>query len=176
MRENEALVLKSLQNQKGKASLDELVKSTTQSDAAVTRAVTALQAQGLIQVTELEKTIFALTQEGIECARDGMPERRLLQAVLKLGGAAKLEQAAESANIAVQLATIALGWLRILKWGQVQTEGQQTIVKAPNNREKSVEERTLGFLASKTEVSVDQLPQEFVKSVETLRKRRLLVP
>src|SRR5208283_1399903 len=114
MRENEASVLKSLQKQEGRASLDDLVRSTTQSDAAVTRAVTALQSQGLIQVTELEKTTLALTQEGIEYARDGMPERRLLQAVLELGGAAKLEQAAESAKITVQLATIALGWLKNL--------------------------------------------------------------
>ena len=175
MRENEASVLKSLQKQEGRASLDDLVRSTTQSDAAVTRAVTALQSQGLIQVTELEKTTLALTQEGIEYARDGMPERRLLQAVLELGGAAKLEQAAESAKITVQLATIALGWLRILKWGQVQTEGQQTLVRSASNQEKSNEERTLEFLASKTEVSDDQLPPELLKSVETLRKRRLLV-
>ena len=175
MRENEASVLKSLRNQEGRASLDELVKSTTQSDAAVTRAVTTLQTQGLIQVTELEKTILTATQEGTEYARDGMPERRLLQAVLELGGAAKLEQAAKCANMTAQLASIALGWLRILNWGQVQTEGQQTIVRAQSNQEKSVEERTLEFLASKTEVSVDQLPKEFVKSVETLRKRRLLV-
>src|SRR5208282_4899484 len=138
MRENEASVLKSLQKQEGRASLDDLVRSTTQSDAAVTRAVTALQSQGLIQVTELE-------------------------------------QAAESAKITVQLATIALGWLRILKWGQVQTEGQQTLVRAASNQEKSNEERTLEFLASKTEVSDDQLPPELLKSVETLRKRRLLV-
>jgi len=175
MRENEASVLKSLQNQEGRASLNDLVRSTTQSDAAVTRAVTALQDQGLIQVTEVEKTTLALTQEGIEYARDGMPERRLLQAVLKLGGAAKLEQAAESAKITVQLATIALGWLRILKWGEVQTEGQQTLVRAASNQEKSSEERTLELLASKTEVSDDQLPQELLKSAETLRKRRLLV-
>jgi phenylalanyl-tRNA synthetase alpha chain len=175
MRENEASVLRSLQSQNGKAPLDELVKSTTQSDAAVTRAVTALQAQGLIQVSESERTTLALTQEGLDYAKGGTPERRLLQAVLDSGGTATLEQATEKEKIPAQLASIALGWLRILNWAQVQTEGQQTIITATKNQERSNVERTLEFLASKADASVDQLPTGLIKSIETLRKRRLLV-
>jgi phenylalanyl-tRNA synthetase alpha chain len=173
LRENEAITLRTLQKLGGSTSLDELAKSTAQSTAAITRAVTSLQEKSILKVTGSEKTILALTGEGISYAREGTPERRLLQSILQLGGTATLEQAAQRADIP-KLATIALGWFRTLKWGEVQTQGEQTIITASVNQEKTVYEKALEYLASKDEISADQLPQEFTESIETLRKRRLL--
>ena len=175
LRENEVTTLRTLQKLGGSTSLDELAENTAQNTAAITRAVTSLQEKRMLKVTESEKTTLALTGEGSSYAREGTPERRLLQAILQLGGTATLEQAAQRGDIPKQLAIIALGWFRTLKWGNVQTQGQQTIITASSSEEKSVHEEALEYLASKDEIPTDQLPQEFSASIETLRKRRLLI-
>jgi phenylalanyl-tRNA synthetase alpha chain len=174
MRENEAATLRSLQNHKGDCSLDEIVTETKLSSAAITRAITTLQESSTAQVSELELNRLTVTDEGLRYAREGTPERQLTQAVLALGGTATLEQAAEHAKIPPQLATIALGWLRTLRWGEIETRAQQTILKATSTPEKSTMENALAYFAEKSEVALSDVPAEFSKSVDSLRKRHLL--
>ena len=82
MRENEAAVMRALQSHGGNCSFDELASSSKQSSAAVTRALTTLQERQLLRVSETEHVILRLTDEGASYAKQGLPERHLVQAVL----------------------------------------------------------------------------------------------
>ncbi len=175
MRENEATVIRALQSFGGNCSLEEIITSTKQNSAAVTRALTALQEKQLIHVTETEQILIQLTQEGLDYAKQGLPERRLIQAVLELGGEATIEQAAKRANIPTALAPIALGWIKNAKWGDVTTQLQKVVVKASGIPDKTNAERVLELASSKLETALEELPSNLRDAVETLKKRQLLI-
>jgi len=66
LRENEAAVLNSLKSAAGNSSFDELVTSTGEDSAAVTRALATLVEKRLVNVRETEEVAFRLTAEGAE--------------------------------------------------------------------------------------------------------------
>lgn len=175
MRENEVSVLRALQARGGNASLVELTDNTNQSQAAVARALAALEQKQLVRITETEQVIIYLTDEGREYARHGLPERRLVQAVLELGGEATLEQATRRANIPANLVGIALGWVKVSRWCDVTTHLQRVVLRAAGIPDKTPAERTLELLSAKTETLLEDIPTELRESIETLKKRQLLV-
>ncbi len=174
MRENEAAVIRTLQSSGGNCSFDELVASAKLSSSAVTRALTTLEEKQLVRVSEAEHTLVRLTDEALDYAKQGLPERRLIQAVLELGGEATLEQAAKRANIPLQLASVAVGWMKKARWGEVTTQLKKVVLKAAGIPDKTEMERALELISSKTELSLDELPAEVRSSVGTLRRRQLL--
>ena len=174
MRENEAAVIKALQSRGGNCSFDELLGSTNQSSASVTRALATLQEKRLVRTTETEVTRLHLTKEGTEYARFGLPERRLVQAVLELGGEATLDQAAKRANISGQFASVALGWAKTAKWCEVSAEPQRIVLRAAGIPDKTDIERALELVSSKPDVPLDDLPAILRACAEILKKRQLL--
>jgi len=174
MRENEAAVMHSLQSSGGNCSFEELVVNTKQSSAAVTRALTTLQERQFVRVTEAERTVLKLTEEAMNHAKQGLPERRLLQAVLELGGEATLDQAARRANIPPNLASVALGWVKVAGWCEVTTQLQSVVLKAAGIPDKTDTERTLELLATKPEISLEELAPTVRGNVETLKRRQLV--
>jgi phenylalanyl-tRNA synthetase alpha chain len=175
MRENEAAVIRALQSSGGNCSVEELVTDARLSSSAVTRALSALEEKQLVRVREGEQMLIRLTDEGLDHAKYGLPERRLLQAVLELGGEATLEQAAKRASIPPQLAPVALGWMKIAKWGEVTTQLKKVVLKAAGIPDKTDTEKALELISSKTELSLDELPPSLRESIETLKRRQLLV-
>jgi phenylalanyl-tRNA synthetase alpha chain len=174
MRENEAAVIKALESHGGNCSFDELVTSTDHSSASITRALTALQERQLLKVSETEQIQVHLTEEGQAYAKTGLPERRLLQAVLELGGEATLDQATNRAHIPEKLTPVALGWVKRSKWCEVTTQLQKIVLKAAGIPDKTDSERTLELISSKTEFSLEDVPAKLRDTVEILRKRQLL--
>jgi phenylalanyl-tRNA synthetase alpha chain len=173
LRENEAAVLHDLQSSGGNCSVEELVQNTKQSNAAVTRALTTLQERQLVRVRENERILLKITQEGLDYAKQGLPERRLCQAVLELGGEATLDQAARRANIPPNVASIALGWIKIGGWCEVTTQLQRVVLRAAGVSDKTDLEKTLEVLSAKNETSLEELPTRFRETVETLKRRKL---
>jgi len=174
LRENEAAVIRALQSHGGNCSFDELITTTSLSNAAVTRALATLQERQLIRVTETEQIILRSTAEGIANAKQGMPERRLLQAVLELGGEATLDQAAKRANIPTDLAAVALGWIKKSRWCEVTTQLQKIVLKAAGIPDKTDPEKTLEVISSKGEMSLEDLPANLRACVEVLKRRQLV--
>ena len=175
MRENEAAVMRGLQSSGGNCSFEELVLNTKQSSAAVTRALTTLQEKQFVRVTEAERTILKLTEEGMNYAKQGLPERRLHQTVLELGGEATLDQAARRANIPANLASVALGWIKVAGWCEVTTQLQRVVLKASGIPDKTDLEKSLEILSTKTETTLEELPKPLRETVETLKRRKLVV-
>jgi phenylalanyl-tRNA synthetase alpha chain len=175
LRENEAAIMNALQGTGGNSSLDELVSISRQDNASATRALAVLQERQLVKVSESDQTTVHLTHEGIDYAKRGLPERRLLQAVLDLGGETLLEQALKHADIASSLAPIVLGWIKSSHWCDVSTQLGKVLLKATAIPDKSNLEKALELIGSKPEYNVEELPSDLRGSVETLKRRRLLI-
>lgn len=174
LRGNEAAVIKALQSHGGNCSFEELLTSTGQNSAAVTRALTSLLEKEFVKVSESDQVSLRLTEEGAEYAKSGLPERRLLQAVLEMGGEATIDQAAKRANIPEKLASVALGWIKISKWCEVTTQLQKVVLKAAGIPDKTNVEKALELISSKPELPLEELPADLQESVETLKGRQLL--
>ena len=174
LRKNEAAVLNALKSAAGNCSFDELVTDSGQESAAVTRALTTLVERQLVTVRESEQFALRLTEEGLRYAKYGLPERRIIQAVLELGGEATLEQASRRANISPQMASVALGWIKVAKWCEVTSQLQKIVLRAARIPDKTDAEKLLEVLAAKPEVRLEDVPPELRNEVETLRRRKLV--
>ncbi|HYB66973.1 MAG TPA: hypothetical protein VEC43_01490, partial [Candidatus Acidoferrales bacterium] len=170
LRDNEAAVLKALQSSGGNSSFEELVTSSRQESAAATRALSTLQEKQLVHVREAELILLKLTPEGAEYAKLGLPERRLVQAVLELGGEATLEQASRRAGIQPAMASVALGWIKVTKWCEVTSQLQKVVLRARGIPDKTDAEKLLEILSAKSDISLDELPPNLRKEAETLRR------
>jgi phenylalanyl-tRNA synthetase alpha chain len=100
---------------------------------AVRASADALGEQGLVKVTKSVDEVFTLTEEGLKYAREGLPERRLLQAIGI--GLAMSELKDPSFKIG-------LGWLKKKGWAVIQGGEIRPIGSA----EKSKDEEALEAL------------------------------
>lgn len=105
LRENEIRILAALDKLDGKATTEQIMLECELPDAAVMRAALILQENGLIKIHAKVDTKIKLTAEGEIHAQNGLPERRILNAVLKLGGNATLTQAAQEACLVTAVYT-----------------------------------------------------------------------
>ena len=80
------------------------------------RTALTLQEKNLVKIHAELQTVIKLTSEGETHAKNGLPERRLVNAVMALGGKAVLDKAAEKAGLEKQFIQIALGWTQRKKW------------------------------------------------------------
>ena len=88
LRANERKILSVLQKLSGNASVEQLISGAELSDAAVMRAALTLQEKNLVKINAKLETIIKLNAEGKLHAENGLPERRLLNAVIALDGKA----------------------------------------------------------------------------------------
>jgi phenylalanyl-tRNA synthetase alpha chain len=172
LRENEIRILAALDKLGGKASVDQLIAETETSDSAVMRAALILQEANLVQVHAKMETQIKLTKEGEEYAANGLPERRLVDAVLLLGGNAPLNQAAEKAGLEVQFVQIALGWTQRKKWATFNSK-MGTLQVSDSPKEGS-DEKLLKQFCNKEQLAMSELNAELQAAVDALKKRRLL--
>jgi len=175
LRENEAAVMKALQGTGGNSSFEDLISTSKQDNASATRALAVLQEKQLVKVSESDQVTVQLTREGTDYAKRGLPERRLIQAVMELGGEALLEQALKHADIPRSLSPIVLGWIKNSHWCEVSTQLDKVVLKASSIPDKTSLEKTLELIAPGHEYNVENLPPELRSNLETLKRRRLLV-
>jgi len=174
LRDNEAAVLKALKSSGGNCSFDELIASSQQESAAVTRALTTLQEKQLVQVRGTDEVLLKLTEEGAEYAKQGLPERRLIQAALELGGEATLEQASRRAKVPASMASVALGWIKVAKWCEVTSHLQRVVLRVARIPDQTETEKLLQILSVKPEFSLDEVPASLRSGLETLKRRQLV--
>jgi len=99
LRENEQRTLRALKKLSGKGNVDRILNASGLVHAAVMRAALALQEKGLIEIHESKQSIITLSEEGKRYAEKGLPEKRLIQSLIKLGGEAPVEEAVEKAQL-----------------------------------------------------------------------------
>jgi phenylalanyl-tRNA synthetase alpha chain len=170
LRENEQKTLLTLEKLRGRAPVDQIVKTSGLVHAAVMRAALSLTENKLIRTYEKDQTLISLSEEGRRYAEIGLPERRLLYSLIKLGGEAKVDSAVEEAGLEKKFIALALGWLNRKGWATIK-KGTLKSLKEPQLGD---DEKLLKLLSEKESVIVEDLGQELQKIVSVLKGRKLV--
>ena len=125
---------------------------------AVRASADALGEQGLVKVTKSVDEVFSLTEEGLKYAREGLPERKLLESI----GPGKSMSELKDPSL-----KIGLGWLRKKGWAVI-SGGE---IKPIGSAEKGKDEEALEVLlqGSKGGSELDE------KALAMLKSRGLVV-
>jgi len=174
----EKKVLLALQELSRRAGVEELEKQAGLDHAAVMRAALSLGQKGLAETSERSWRAASLTEEGQTYMRKGLPERRMLAAILK-HGANDIEAVRKRAGLTREQAEISLGWLRRKGWAEFAKEKGQTVLKLTKAGEealdrKAADEQLLEKLAGVTGLAVDELAPDLRKTVSALKNRNLI--
>jgi len=172
LRENEQKTLLTLNSLDGKAGVKQIIKASGLAHAAVMRAALKLSKEKLVQLHKQKQTIVALNEEGETYTKKGLPERRLIRSLIKLGGKAKIDRVVGDAKLESQLVPIALGWLNRKGWAKI--ERKERTLKALKEPQKGEDEEILALLAEKGMIITEELSKEKREAVATLRKRKLV--
>jgi phenylalanyl-tRNA synthetase alpha chain len=170
LRENEQKTLLALEKLKGRAPVEQIVKTAGLAHSAVMRASLSLTENKLTRTHEKKQTLLVLSEEGKSYAEIGLPERRLLDALGKLGGEAKVGSAVEEAGLEKQFMSVALGWLNRKGWATIM-QGNLKSLKDPQLGD---DEKLLQLLSKKESLVVEDLGKELRKAVSVLKGRKLV--
>jgi len=170
--EHEWKTILTLQELGGRARLERVVTASGLADAAVMRAALSLSERGVLRLHEKRIAIATITDEGRLHARRGLPERRLIRSLIKLGGEASVEEAVKDARLQRRFLSIAIGWLRRKGW--VELKAERLVSKAVKEPPLGGDEKLLSLLNEKGSVVVDDLRKDMRKAVAVLKGRRLV--
>ena len=173
LRRQEQKILATLVKLQGHASVEQLICETGLPEAAIMRAALTLQEKALIRIHAEMQTVIKLTAEGETNAKLGLPERRLVNAVMALGGKAVLDRAAAKAALHKQFTQIALGWTQRKKW--LKYDSKTNTLSAASSPEEEMDEKLLNRLIKSPEpLTSSKLNDKEKIAVQTLKKRQLL--
>jgi len=170
LRENEQKELLTLEKLGGRSPVDQIVKASGLAHAAVMRAALSLSTKKLLRVHEQKQTTITLSEEGREHAEKGLPERRLIRALIKLGSEATVEETVNEAALERNFTTIASGWLHRKNW--VTMKGN--VLKASEEPPMEVDEKLLSLLHKKGSLLIERLSKEMKNAAYVLKKRKLI--
>lgn len=179
LREQEQKILYALEKLGGAASMEQLITEFGFTDATVMRTALTLQEKSLIKIYAEQQIQVKLTSEGELHAKNGLPERRLIKAVVALGGTADLNEAIEKAKLEKQFTQIALGWALRKKWAVY--DSTTNTIRVPDQRLHEVvmsegnDEALLSFLCTMRQTTYNDLTVQLQTAVEILKKRKLLI-
>lgn len=173
LRESEYKSLVTIEKLGGKASVEQIMNESGLPDATIMRAALTLQEKKLVEILEKKQTIIWLNDEGKLHAKKGLPERRLINALTKLGGKASITKAVEKAKLERQFIPIALGWLRRKNWAALDTKTNMLQLSEKQEKE-GADEKLLKFLSKEGRVIAKDLSSELQSAVKMLKGRKLL--
>ncbi len=172
LRENERKTLLALEKLNGKASIGKLSEISGLADAAIMRAALSLKAKNLIKIHERKITKITLNEEGRRYAEAGLPERRLLEALIKMGGEAAIEDALKEAAIEKRMIAITLGWLARKGWAKINSkEGKIKLLRTPDIES---DEKLLSMLKAAGTLIVENLNEKLRAAFKILKGRKLI--
>ena len=101
-----------------KATPDEIAQNSGMDIKSVMSAAGSLASKDIIEVDKQVQETYSLTEDGLEYAEHGLPERKILNALAKKREIA-MKDLANVAGIDKKETGIALGWLRQKNWAQI---------------------------------------------------------
>ncbi len=173
LREHEQKTLVALKELDGRGDVEKVADASGLAHAAVMRAVLSLKEKRLIRVHEERQRIVTLNREGKHHAKRGLPERRLIDSVIKMGGKVTIEKATEDARLEKKFVPIALGWLQRKGWATIEEKGR--VLKALKRKPaKGTDEKLLSLLDEKGSLVAEELSKELRSAVAILKGRKLV--
>lgn len=125
--ESDAKVLKAISE--GLSDPDTIARKLGLKIEAVRASADALALQGLVKVIKSIDEIFSLTEEGTTYAKDGLPERKLLEVI---------GQGLPMAELKDPSLKIGLGWLRKKGWASIDKGVVKPTGQAPPGKDEMV--------------------------------------
>ncbi len=150
--EGERTILKGLIDLGKKSLSSEIAKITRQNDERVISILNSLAGRGIVKLETKEIVSFALTEEGNEYARQGLPENRLFIALLELGGTAPFDAAVAKSEISPEVKGIAMNWAKRNGWVTISKESGTTILSAVNKNIDSPLKKALDLLSNRQDI------------------------
>jgi phenylalanyl-tRNA synthetase alpha chain len=172
LRENERRVLLTLKGLGGKATIDRLSEASGLAHAAAMRAALSLESSNLVRIRERKITRALLNEEGKLYFERKLPERRLVEALIKMGGEAAINDVLRAAHIEGEMVTIALGWLARKGWAKISQREQK--IKLLREPEVGADERLLSMLGSSGALVIEDLNDDLKEAFKVLKGRRIV--
>lgn len=174
-RDQELTVLSILGKLGGKVTINQLLKESNLSDSAIMRAALVLKEKNFIKIFAEPHTLVNLNSEGILHAKNGLPERKLLNSIIELGGLAEFKKAYKKTGLPNQFTQIALGWILRKKWSRFDSKNQILKLSDPTKKiPQENDEKLLDYLVGKKNVFLESIGEDLLSSVDVLKKRKLL--
>ncbi len=173
LRENESKTLLALERTGGHSTIDQIANASGLAHSAVMRAALSLASQNLLTIQEKKKgTKIVLNKEGKKYAEEGLPERKAVKVLQKMGGKAEIDAVFKAASLAKDAKIIALAWLSRKGWAIIEKGTQQLkLLKEPV---EGVDEKLLSLLNEKGMITVENLSQDLKDAVQILRGRKII--
>ncbi|MGD0028310.1 MAG: phenylalanine--tRNA ligase subunit alpha [Candidatus Bathyarchaeia archaeon] len=156
----------------GRAAVDQVIAETGLSDAAIMRSIFTLQEKKLVRTQEKKEPVIRLAEEGRAYAKHGLPERRIVSALRKLGGKGLLGEVVGEAGLDQQFIPIALGWVQRKEWARLDSKTK--ILAMHREPTEGNDEKLLKLLAQKERTSAEELSPELREAVQVLKGRKLV--
>jgi len=172
LRENEQKTLLALKKLEGRGDVEKIAEVSGLAHAAVMRAVLTLKGKKLIKVHEQKQRIVRLNEEGKHHAKRGLPERRLIDSLIKLGGKAPIKKVAKDARLEEKFIPIALGWLQRKGWAVL--ERKRTLGTEKKTLPQGSDEKLLSLLREKGSLTLKELDRALQDASSILKRRKLL--
>lgn len=180
LRAHEQQILFALEKLGGKASVEQLIDSCSFPDSTVMRTALTLQEKSYVTIRAEYQNVIRLTAEGEQYSKNGLPERKLINAAASLGGVADLKKAVKQAGIEPQFIQIALGWAIRKKWAIYTSDSNTIRISEPLLQrafiDEGCDETLLKYLNDKHQhqAALEDLSLELKEAAEQLKKRTLL--
>jgi phenylalanyl-tRNA synthetase alpha chain len=155
----------------GKGNIDEVCKASGLAHAAVMRAALQLTEKKLTRLFEQIQTIITLNEEGKFHAEHRLPERRLIDSLIKLGGEASVDGVVKEAKLEKDFLAIGLGWLQQKGWAIIEEKGH--LLRALEDPPIGDDEKLLSLAYEKGSLNLEELGEEPRKAVSVLSRRKL---
>lgn len=166
----EKKILKALDENKGKATPEQVAKSQDMDIKAVMSAADSLESKDIIKIKKEVKEVLSLSDTGKQYAEYGLPERKILEALDK-EESIRISDAAEKTGLDSSEVNIAIGWLFKKKWAtmdkgeiKITPEGKDAL------NEESDDELLLNKLLQTQQMLFD--PSKVIKEGLNLLKKR----
>ncbi|MBI5225175.1 phenylalanine--tRNA ligase subunit alpha [Candidatus Micrarchaeota archaeon] len=141
MNESELIVLKVLEKHAEGIDSKELAKACKIDYNSAMSILGKLSEENLIDLKKSEKAFAVLTPEGAAYAENGLPEKKLADALKK--GSIEISEIAKKANISPVESQIALQWARKNNWIKFSKDGTKTIIEIAGSIHETFEEKLL---------------------------------
>ncbi len=137
----ERKVLEKLAEYDKLVSASELAGELQERNERVISILNSVAEKGLIKLYTREHMTHRLTDEGRSYVKDGLPEERLFDAVVQLGGLAKMEAAVALAGLEMKAKGISVNWAQRNGWLEIEKAKGTTFLKAKvENAESDVKD------------------------------------
>jgi phenylalanyl-tRNA synthetase alpha chain len=174
LREHEGRTLQALTRLGRPSKSTQVAAETGLEEAAVMRAALALAEKGYVSIKHEPASFTSLNPEGRDYAKEGLPERRILRAVLDHGGRMDASEAARIAAVPIDMLPIVYGWFKKKGWATLQKFGNRTVIVAQNDAEVSRDEELLSALSRSAEIDVSKLSPSELAELHLLKQRKLV--